>query len=152
MKFATLCYIRKDGKTLMLHRVKKENDIHEGKRNGLGGKLEEGETPEECAIREIKEESGLNVKSIALKGIITFPFFAKGESWYVFLFLINDFDGELIESNEGDLERIDNDKLLDLNLRDGDKIFMKRLDQDGTFSGKFIYKDGKCVEHSFSKN
>ncbi len=149
MKYATLCYLRKNGKTLMLHRVKKANDMHEGKWNGLGGKMEEGETPEECAIREVKEECGLNVKNPTLKGLLTFPFFSKGESWYVYLFLINEFDGELIESNEGDLEWIDDKKLFDLNLWDGDRIFIKWLDQPGFFSGKFLYKDGSLVEHNF---
>jgi len=71
MKLATLCYIKNQNKTLMLHRVKKENDMHEGKWNGLGGKIEFGETPEENAIREIKEESGLIVRNPVLKGIIT---------------------------------------------------------------------------------
>ncbi len=149
MKYATLCYLRKNGKTLMLHRVKKANDMHEGKWNGLGGKMEEGETPEECAIREVKEECGLSVKNPTLKGLLTFPFFSKGESWYVYLFLINEFDGELIESNEGDLEWIDDKKLFDLNLWDGDRIFIKWLDQPGFFSGKFLYKDGSLVEHNF---
>ncbi len=149
MKLATLCYIRKNRKTLMLHRVKKENDMHEGKWNGLGGKIEDGETPEECIIREVKEECGLNVKNPSMKGMLTFPQFSKGETWYVFLFVITEFDGELIESNEGNLEWIDDDKLFDLNLWEADKIFMKWLDQEGFFSGKFIYKDGVFTEYKF---
>ena len=75
MKLATLCYIMDEDKTLMLYRNKKENDYHEGKWNGLGGKLEAGETPEECAIREVYEESGLKVFGPQLKGLITFPMF-----------------------------------------------------------------------------
>ncbi len=102
----------------MLHRVKKKNDMHEGKWNGLGGKFEDGETPEECAIREVKEESGLTIKNPKMKGIMTFPSFNGRETWYVFLFLMEEFEGELIESNEGNLERIDNDKILELNLRE----------------------------------
>lgn len=149
MKLATLGYIRKNGKTLMLHRVKKEDDMHKGKWNGLGGKIEDGETPEECMIREIKEECGLNAKNPLMKGILTFPQFSKGETWYVFLFLVTEFDGELSESNEGNLEWIDDDKLLDLNLWDADKIFMKWLDQKGFYSGKFIYRDGVFIEHEF---
>ncbi|MEI8361530.1 MAG: 8-oxo-dGTP diphosphatase [bacterium] len=149
MKLATLCYIRKNGKTLMLHRVKKENDMHKGKWNGLGGKIEDGETPEECIIREVKEECGLNAKNPLIKGILTFPQFSKGETWYVFLFVITEFDGELIESNEGNLEWINDDKLFDLNLWEADKIFIKWLDQKGFFSGKFIYKDGVFIEHQF---
>ena len=73
MKLATLCYIKQSGKTLMLYRNKKPNDIHEGKWNGLGGKFNPGETPEQCAIREIFEESGLQVKNPKLHGVLTFP-------------------------------------------------------------------------------
>jgi 8-oxo-dGTP diphosphatase len=134
----------------MLHRTKKENDIHEGKWKGLGGKLQDGETPEECAIREIKEECGLNVESLEMKGVLTFPFFNGNDTWYVFLFLINKFSDELIESNEGDLEWIDDNKLFDLNIWEGDKIFMKWLEQDGFFSGKFIYENGKLISHEIA--
>ena len=73
MKLATLCYVRHNNKTLMIHRIKKANDMHQGKWNGLGGKIESGETPEECARREIKEESGLTVTNLILKGFLTFP-------------------------------------------------------------------------------
>jgi 8-oxo-dGTP diphosphatase len=151
MKIATLGYIRKDGKTLMLHRVKKEHDMHAGKWNGLGGKLEEGETPEECIIREIKEECGLTIHDPVLKGIITFPTPINNDSWYVFLFLITEFEGELIESNEGDLAWVDSDKLFDLNLWAGDKIFIQWLDQKGFFSGKFRYDGEELVEHNFQQ-
>ena len=147
MKLATLCYVRKDQHTLMVHRVKKENDMHAGKWNGLGGKLEPGETPEECAIREIYEESGLTSKSLILKGIITFPGFYDQEDWYTFLFVINDFEGELIDSPEGHLEWIPDEELLDLNLWPGDRIFIPWLDEPGFFSGKFVYREGKLVEH-----
>ena len=147
MKMGTLCYVKKDGKTLMLHRVKKENDIHEGKWNGLGGKIEKGETPEECIIREVKEESGLKIKNPVLKGILTFPAFDGIEDWYVFVFVATEFEGELIDSHEGNLEWIDDDKLTSLNLWEGDKIFLKWLNQDKCFSGKFVYKNGKLVSY-----
>ncbi len=143
----TLCYLKKDGKTLMLHRVKKENDIHEGKWNGLGGKIEKGETPEECIIREVKEESGLKIKNPVLKGILTFPAFDGIEDWYVFVFVATEFEEELIDSQEGNLEWIDDDKLTSLNLWEGDKIFLKWLNQDKCFSGKFVYKNGKLVSY-----
>ena len=81
MKLATLCYLRRDGKTLMVHRIKKANDMHQGKWNGLGGKLDPGETPEECAVREIYEESGLIAHNPRLKGILTFPAFDDFEDW-----------------------------------------------------------------------
>lgn len=127
----------------MLHRIKRENDIHEGKWNGLGGKIQDGETPEECAIREIKEESGLTVKNPSLRGILTFPEFKDNECWYVYVFIVTEFYGDLIESNEGNLEWIDDDKLPDLNLWEGDKFFLKWLEEGKFFSGKFVYENGK---------
>jgi 8-oxo-dGTP diphosphatase len=147
MKFATLCYLRSGDKTLMVHRIKKQNDMHEGKWNGLGGKLEPGETPEECAIREIREESGLTVNTVLLKGFITFPNFDGVHSWYCFIFTAVGFEGEFIDSPEGRLEWIDNDKLKELNLWEGDRIFFDWLDQERFFSAKFIYKDGKLISH-----
>jgi len=147
MKLATLCYVRREGQTLMIHRVKKANDMHQGKWNGLGGKLNTGETPEECAVREIFEESGLSVRNIYLKGILTFPAFSKDEDWYVFVYVAEDFEGELIDSPEGNLRWVDNVDLTRLNLWEGDPIFLPWLDQPGIFSGKFIYKDGGLVSH-----
>lgn len=148
MKLGTLVYLKQNGKTLMLHRVKKEQDFHEGKWNGLGGKLDPGETPEECAIREVKEESGLDLKALKLRGIITFPLFDQVDDWYVYLFTSTEFSGDLIDSPEGDLEWIDNDKLLDLNLWEGDYIFLKWIEQERFFSGKFVYEEKQLVDHS----
>lgn len=150
MKLATLCYIIKDNKTLMLHRIKKKNDYHEGKWNGLGGKLEPRESPEECAKREVFEESGLTVERMILKGFITFPLFDGKEDWYVFVYVIDKFSGEIIDSTEGELEWIDNDKLLELNLWDGDKIFMKWLFKEELFSAKFNYENGKFINYQVS--
>ena len=148
MKLATLCYIKKENQTLMLYRNKKENDYHEGKWNGLGGKFEQGESPEQCMRREILEESGLTVESATLKGFITFPMFDGSDDWYVFVYTIESFTGELIDSPEGELHWIDNDKLLDLNLWDGDKIFIHWLEQPKTFSAIFYYdSDGNFQNH-----
>ena len=147
MKLATLCYVRKDHKTLMVHRIKKANDMHQGKWNGLGGKLEPGETPEECACREIFEESGLRLRSLTLKGLLTFPKFSNDEDWYAFVFVAEPEDGELIDSPEGVLAWVDNDRLAELNLWEGDRIFLPWLDRPDFFSGKFVYRDGRCVEH-----
>ena len=147
MKLATLCYVMNGDKTLMLYRNKKENDYHEGKWNGLGGKFEEGESPEECAIREVKEEAGLDVKNPTMKGFITFPNFDEVDDWYVFIFVFKEFEGELIESNEGHLEWIPNNKLPELNLWDGDKIFLEWLFQDKFFSAKFNYEEGKFINY-----
>lgn len=147
MKLATLCYVRRDGRTLMLLRNKKNNDIHEGKWNGLGGKFEPGETPEACAIREIYEESGLVVQAPELRGILTFPAFDGVEDWYAFVFVVRNFQGELIESTEGELHWIDDGSLLDLNLWEGDRYFIPWLDRPGFFSGRFDYADGRLVSH-----
>ena len=148
MKLATLCYVRQDGKTLMIHRVKKQADMHKGKWNGLGGKLEPGETPEECARREIREESGLEVEQLNLKGFLTFPQFSAGEDWYAFVFTARGVRGTLIESPEGNLAWIDDERLLELDLWEGDRYFLEWLDRPGFFSGKFIYKNGQYIEHS----
>ncbi len=147
MKLATLCYVKKDNKTLMVHRIKKANDMHQGKWNGLGGKFEPGETPEECAIREIYEESGLKVRNPELKGLLTFPGFANDEDWYAFVFVAQDFEGELIDSPEGVLSWIDNEHLMDLELWQGDRVFLKWLDIPGFFSAKFNYKDGIFIDY-----
>ncbi len=143
MKLATLCYVRHDNKTLMLFRNKKENDYHEGKWNGLGGKFEAGETPEECAVREVFEESGLRVKDPVMKGFITFPLFDGVDDWYVFVFVFKSFEGELIDSPEGKLEWIPDDKLTELNLWEGDSVFMPWLFEDEFFSAKFNYENGE---------
>jgi 8-oxo-dGTP diphosphatase len=147
MKLATLCYVQKDGKTLMLHRTKKPNDIHEGKWNGLGGKLYLGETPEECVIREVKEESGLQIRRPSFRGILTFPAFKEEEDWYVYVFVAEDFSGEQIESDEGRLEWVATDQVPRLALWEGDPIFMKALERGEFFSGKFCYQDGKLIDH-----
>lgn len=147
MKVATLCYVRQNGRTLMIHRVKKANDMHQGKWNGLGGKLIGGETPEECAIREIEEESGLHVGRLMLKGLLTFPQFANDEDWYAFVFVAEQPTGDLIESPEGDLAWIDDLDLLKLNLWEGDRVFIPWLDQAGFFSAKFNYKNGRYMDH-----
>ena len=147
MKIGTLCYIDNGTSTLMMHRIKKENDMHKGKWNGLGGKLIPGETPEDCVIREVKEESGLNIKNPVLKGILTFPKFDEIDDWMVFVFTCKEFSGKMIECNEGVLEWILNGELKNLNLWEGDKIYMKWLTNHPFFSAKFIYKNRKLTKH-----
>jgi 8-oxo-dGTP diphosphatase len=141
MILATLCYVKRDGCTLMLHRIKKPNDIHEGKWNGLGGKFEAGETPEECVRREVQEEAGLIIQNPKLHGLLMFPNF-KGNDWYVFVFTATEFSGAeaLIESREGNLEWIPDEKLLDLNLWESDHIFLPWLKSGDFFSAKFEYE------------
>lgn len=149
MKLATLCYVRdiKTSSTLMIHRTKKLNDYHEGKWNGLGGKFDPGESPEDCVIREVKEETGLDIFNPHLHGFITFPMFDGVDDWYVFLFTVEKYSGEMIDSDEGKLEWIPDSELLNLNLWDGDKIFIKWLFQEKFFSAKFIYKNKKYFSH-----
>ena len=143
----TICYIEKDGKTLMLYRNKKKNDVHEGKYVGIGGKFEFGETPEECIIREIKEETGLTVNSLKYHGLISFPKFANDDNWYMFIFSCRDFEGEVPEDRlddcpEGRLLWVDNDKVMDLNMWDGDRVFLEWVATKKVFNAKIEYKEG----------
>ena len=149
MKLATLCYVmnKQNNTTLMIYRNKKKDDYHKGKWNGLGGKFNPGETPEECAVREIREESGLIVKSVIMKGFITFPLFDGKDDWYVFIFITDDFVGTLIDSPEGKLEWIANDQVLELNLWKGDRIFIPWIFQKKFFSAKFLYENGKFIDY-----
>jgi 8-oxo-dGTP diphosphatase len=148
MKLATLCYILQDDRILMLHRIKKENDIHAGKWNGLGGKLDPPETPEECVMREVLEESGLTVPAPHLQGLITFPMFDGEDDWYCYVYTATEFSGELIDSPEGELEWIPNSEVLDLNLWEGDRLFLQWILDGRFFSAKFVYVDGALTEHS----
>lgn len=149
---ATLCYVRDTSRdqTLMLHRVKKDNDIHQGKWNGLGGKFEPGESAEQCVIREIFEESGLTIVEPELKGILFFPKFKDGVDWHVYVFIATEYSGDLIESPEGNLAWIDNSELAALNLWDGDREFFPWLDQSQFFSGRFVYEQGVFRGHEVS--
>lgn len=147
MKLATLVYVRDAGRTLMLHRVKKANDMHAGKWNGLGGKLEPGETPEECAVREVAEESGLHLIDPILRGSIVFPQFAKGEDWFTFILTADRFTGDLIDSPEGNLAWVEDARVPQLNLWAGDRIFLRWLDDPRTFSAKFVYLAGELTKY-----
>lgn len=142
----TLCYIEKDNKYLMLHRTKKENDLNEGKWIGVGGKFEKDETPEECLLREVKEETGLTLTKYHLRAVITFI----SDEWgteYMYLFTANEFTGELIDCNEGELEWVDKDEILRLNIWEGDRIFLKKMiEEDNFFTLKVVYEGDKLVE------
>ncbi|MBQ6847756.1 MAG: 8-oxo-dGTP diphosphatase [Clostridia bacterium] len=151
----TLCYIEKDGCYLMLHRVKKENDLNRDKWVGIGGKFEIGESPEECNARETLEETGLTLNSARYCGIVTFV----SDKWgteYMHLFHSDDFSGEIKECDEGDLEWIKKSDLYSLPLWAGDKIFLRLIDKEVPFfSLKLVYEgetlkiavlDGKNLE------
>lgn len=146
MKLTTLCYIEKDNQYLMLHRVKKQNDINHDKWIGVGGKFEPDETPEECLLREVKEETGLTLLSYKFRGILTF--IAEGwESEYIHLYTADAFEGELISCQEGELEWIPKDRLFELSLWEGDKIFLKLLEESGDFfSLKLRYEGERLTE------
>lgn len=147
MKLATLCYIRHAGRTLMMLRNRKANDIHEGKWNGLGGKFEPSETPEDCARREILEECGLTALDLQVRGFLTFPKFKDNEDWYVFVVVVTRFTGELIDCAEGELRWIDDTAIQGLNLWPGDRVFLPWLDQPRYFSGRFCYENKQLVHH-----
>jgi len=121
--------------------------VHEGKWNGLGGKSHSGEAPEECVIREVKEESGLDILNPKLRGVMTFPKFKDQEDWLVFLFTVTDFSGDMIDSDEGVLKWIPDHEISSLHLWEGDRYFFDWLKRDVFFSAKFCYEDGKLLDH-----
>lgn len=128
----TLCYIEQDGKYLMLHRVKKKNDINHDKWIGIGGKFEEKESPEDCALREVKEEAGLTLTSYAYRGLVTFVS-DRYETEYMHLFTADGFTGELIDCDEGTLEWVDKALVPTLPTWAGDRIFLELLARDVPF-------------------
>jgi len=148
IKVSTECYIQHNGKTLMLYRNKKHNDMHEGRWVGIGGKVEQGESPEECIAREAFEESGLNIKNPSLRGILSFPNFHKrGDDWLVFLFVVSEFSGELLDSNEGELTWIEDTQLHTLPMHEGDYLFMHWMNEYKLFTAKFVYDENNLISH-----
>lgn len=137
----TLCYIICGGKYLMLHRVKKQNDVNRDKWIGIGGKFEPDESPDECLLREAKEETGLTLTSWRYRGIVTFVN-TVCESEYMHLFTADGFEGELRQCDEGVLEWIDRKKLYELTLWEGDRIFLKLLETDKPFFSLKLCYDG----------
>ena len=149
MRNTTLCYIQRTraGKReyLMLHRVKKENDLNHDKWIGIGGKFEDKESPEDCVLREAREETGLTLTDWRYRGLVTFVS-DQWETEYMHLFTADGFTGELIECDEGDLEWIARDDLLALPQWEGDKIFLDLLEREAPFfSLKLQYEGDKLV-------
>jgi len=124
----TLCYLEKDGKYLMMHRVKKEHDINKDKWVGIGGHFEADESPEECLLREAREETGLTLANYKLRGIVTF-ISDRWQTEYMFLYTATEWEGQITECNEGTLEWIEKSKVYDLPLWEGDKIFFRLLEE-----------------------
>ena len=147
MRNTTLCYLERGRDYLMLHRVKKEVDENKDKWIGIGGKFEEGESPEDCLLREVREETGLTLTSWRYRGIVTFV----SDEWgteYMHLFTADAWEGALRQDcDEGVLEWIDREKLLSLPIWEGDKIFLRLLEEDAPFfSLKLRYKGDRLAE------
>ena len=137
----TLCYIEKDDCYLMLHRISKKNDINKDKWIGIGGHFLQNESPEECLLREAKEETGLTLTSYCFRGIVTFITDGLEEAEYMHLYTANGFEGNLISCDEGTLEWVPKKEIYNLNLWEGDRIFHRLLDENAPFfSLKLVYE------------
>ena len=145
---STLCYIERDGKYLMLHRIKKHEDVNAGKWIGIGGKFEVDESPYECVIREMREETGLTPISLEYRGIVTFVC-SGAPSEMMHLFICKSTHGQMKENcDEGELAWIPKTELYQLTLWEGDKIFLKLIDQDCPFfSLKLVYENDALIYH-----
>jgi 8-oxo-dGTP diphosphatase len=145
MQPTTLCYIEKEDSYLFLHRVSKKNDINKDKWIGVGGKFEDKESPEECLLREVKEETGLTLTSYRLRGVVTFV----SDRWvteYMFLYTADGYEGEMIECDEGNLEWVQKQDMNKLNLWEGDKIFFRLLEENiPFFSLKLSYEGDNLI-------
>lgn len=142
---STLCYIETEGSYLMLHRVKKENDMNKDKWIGIGGKFEDRESPEECLLREAKEETGLTLTEFRYRGIVTFDNDLY-DIEFMHLFTCTGWEGEIGDCDEGELVWVRKTDIEALNLWEGDKIFFRLLEQDtGFFSLKLTYHGDELV-------
>lgn len=146
MQLTTLCYVEKDDCYLMLHRVKKEHDVNKDKWIGIGGKFEKDETPEECLLREAKEETGLTLTAWRLRGIVTF-LCDHWETEYMFLYTADQYEGDMTSCSEGELEWVPKKEIHALNLWEGDKIFFQLLEEEHPFfSLKVKYENDVLTE------
>lgn len=146
----TLCYIERGDSYLMLHRIKKKDDMNQDKWLGVGGHLEAGESPEECLLREVKEETGLSLHSYRARGIITFVSDQYPDE-YMFLYTADEYEGTLTECGEGELQWISKEKIRDLPLWEGDRIFFELLSEDiPFFSLKLVYKGDHLTDASLN--
>lgn len=141
----TLCYVTRGDEVLMLHRVKKKNDMNRDKWIGIGGKFEGEESPDECLLREAKEETGLTLTSWKCRGVITFLTDGTWEGEHMYLFTADGFEGELIDCNEGELKWVSREFLNDLPKWEGDQIFLDLLWQDAPFFLLKLRYDGEML-------
>ena len=147
-RLSTLCYIEQDGKYLMLHRTVKKNDVNKDKWIGVGGHFEHGESPEECLLREVKEETGYTLTSWKYRGIVTFVY-GEDTVEYMSLYTADGFTGEPIECDEGELEWVDKKNIPALELWEGDKIFFRLLDMEREFfSLKLVYNRSDVLQYA----
>ena len=144
----TLCYITRGDEVLMLHRIKKENDLNKDKWIGIGGKFEEGESPEECLLREALEETGLTLTSWRCRGVVTFLTTGPWEGEYMYLFTADGFEGEVKECDEGELKWVSRAFLDQLPKWEGDKIFLDLLWQNAPFFLLTLRYDGDRLVHA----
>ena len=152
MKLTTLCYIEKDDCYLMLHRVKKENDANRDKWIGVGGKFEAGEMPEECLLREVQEETGLTLTKYRFRGIVTFVS-DEWETEYMHLFTADAYSGDLKACDEGELVWVPKTEIEQLNIWEGDKIFLRLMQENGGFfSLKLRYEGENLIETKLKEN
>lgn len=128
----TLCYIEKDDSYLMLHRIRKEGDVNKDKWIGVGGHFEKDESPEDCLLREVREETGLVLTSWRLRGIVTFTFEGYGTE-YMFLYTADGYEGALTDCDEGTLEWVEKSRVCQLPVWEGDKIFFRLLEEGREF-------------------
>ena len=145
MGLTTLCYLEKNDSYLMLHRIKKEVDVNKDKWIGVGGHFEKDETPEECLLREVKEETGLTLTSWRFRGLVTF----LSDAWeteYMCLYTADGFEGDMITCDEGTLEWVKKSELERLNLWEGDKIFFKLLKEEHPFFFSETEIPGRCAD------
>lgn len=148
---STLIYLENDlNQYLMLHRTKKANDVNHGKWIGIGGKFEHGESPMECLEREVKEETSQNLKSVVFRGVVTF-IYADQEPMYIFLYTGQLENNEVGQTREGDLAWVDKDKIFDLTLWEGDRIFLKELIGSSTLMDIKLVYDKNDVLKSVEK-
>ena len=146
MRNTSLCYIEKDSAYLMLHRIKKKNDMNHDKWIGIGGKFEDKESPEECVLREALEETGLTLNTLYYRGIVTFVS-NEYETEYMHLFTSDSFSGELKECDEGVLEWVKKEKMYSLPLWEGDYIFLELLEANTPFfSLKLEYEKDTLIK------
>ncbi len=148
VKLSTLCYIEQDGKYLMLHRTVKENDINKDKWIGVGGHFEKGESPEECLLREVWEETGYTLTSWRYRGIVTFVY-GEDVVEYMSLYTADGFTGTPIACDEGELEWVEKSKIGELELWEGDRIFFELLENEQPFfSLKLVYNTDDVLEYA----